>query len=135
MTTMIASLALAAALVQNAPAAAPQRFDYLVRADFFAGIAGDEARMKRAIDLCEKLLAENPNHAEALVWHGASLLGQAGTAFQKGDAATGRPLFDRGLAEMNRAVALSPDNPGVLIPRAAVLFEATRTMPAEMARP
>ena len=57
----------------QAPAAGQQRFDYLVRADFFAGIAGDEARMKKAQDLCEKTLAEHPTHPEALVWHGAIL--------------------------------------------------------------
>jgi hypothetical protein len=36
---------------------------------------------------------------------------------------------------MNDAVLLAPDNPGVLIPRAAVLFEATRGMPPDMGRP
>ena len=33
---------------------ANQRFDYLVRADFFAGFAGDEARLKKAMDACEQ---------------------------------------------------------------------------------
>jgi tetratricopeptide (TPR) repeat protein len=137
MTVIALLVAVALSGAQSAAPASspPQRFDYLVRADFFAGLGGDEARMRRAMDLCEKMLTENPNHAEALVWHGAGLLSQAGAAFQKGDAANGRPLFDRGIAEMNRAVVLAPDNPGVLIPRAAVLFEATRTMPAEIARP
>ena len=123
--------------VQAAPLAhAPaERFDYLVRADFFAGVAGNEARLKKAIDLCEQTLADNPKHAEAMVWHGAATLVLAGQAFQKGDMATGGPLFERGLKEMNDAVALAPDNPGVLIPRAAVLFEATRNMPPDMARP
>lgn len=135
MTMIVASLALAALLLQNAPAAAPQRFDYLVRADFFAGLAGDEARMKRAIDLCEKTLAENPRHVEALVWHGAGLLGQARVAFQKGDMTTGGPLFDRAIKEMNEAMTLAPDNPAVLIPRGAVLLEATRFMPPDIGRP
>jgi tetratricopeptide (TPR) repeat protein len=136
MTAIVLVLALATTEWQ-APqnTAAPQRFDYLVRADFFAGIAGDEARMKKAMDLCEKVLAENPNHAEALVWHGAGLFGQAGAAFQKGDPTNGRTLFDRGITEMNRAVTLAPDDPGVLITRAAVLLEGTRAMPLETARP
>jgi tetratricopeptide (TPR) repeat protein len=135
MTMITVSLALAALLVQSTPATAPQRFDYLVRADFFAGVAGDDARLAKAIELCERTLADNPNHAEAMVWHGASLLVRSGQAFQKGDMTTGGPLFDRGIKEMNEAVALTPDNPGVLIPRAAVLFEATRAMPPDMARP
>jgi tetratricopeptide (TPR) repeat protein len=134
MMTLMTALALSGILAQNAPAA-PQRFDYLVRADFFAGAAGDQARLDKVIEVCEHALAENPKHAEAMVWHGAAILVRAGQAFQKGDSATGAPTFDRGMKEMNDAAALAPDNPGVLIPRAAVLFEATRGMPAQMARP
>jgi len=129
------AIVLAAAQVAAATPSRTDRFDYLVRADFFAGIAGDTARLDKAIDLCERTLAENPKHAEAMVWHGAGLLVRAGQAFQKGDMATGGPLYDRGLKEMNEAVALAPDNPGVLIPRGATLFEATRGMPPDMARP
>ena len=131
MIWIVVSLALAA---QN-PAPASQRFDYLVRADFFAGVAGDEARLDKAIELCEHALEKNPAHAEALVWHGAGLLVRASRAFQKGDGATGGPLFARGLKEMADAVTLAPDNPGVLIPRAAVLLEATKGMPPDMGRP
>jgi tetratricopeptide (TPR) repeat protein len=121
-------------LLQHAPSA-QQRFDYLVRADFFAGAAGDEARLAHVVELCEKALEENPNRFEARVWHGAALMVRAGRAFQTGDVAAGGPLFDRGMKEMNEALALAPDNLGVLIPRAAVLFEATRNMPPDMARP
>jgi tetratricopeptide (TPR) repeat protein len=126
------------AILTGSPAQQPpanQRFDYLVRADFFAGAAGDEARLARAMELCERTLADNPRHPEAMVWHGAGLLVRAGQAFQKGDIANGGPLFERGIAQMNEAVTLAPDSPGVLIPRAATLFEATRGMPPEMARP
>ena len=44
------------------------RFDELVRADFFAGVAGDAAAMDRAMRLIEETLAKNPRHPEALVW-------------------------------------------------------------------
>ncbi|HYM21622.1 MAG TPA: tetratricopeptide repeat protein [Vicinamibacterales bacterium] len=133
-------LSLAAALTvgqtsQTAPRPAAQRFDYLVRADFFAGAAGDDTRLQRVIDVCERALAENPKHAEAMVWHGAAMLVRGGMAFQKGDPAAGMPLFGRGIKEMNDAVGLAPDNPGVRIPRGAVLIEATKTMPPEQARP
>ena len=134
MMLMMWIVALAVSAPQ-APAAPQPRFDYQVRGDFFAGIAGDEARLTRAIELCERTLEQNPKHPEALVWHGAGMLVRAGQAFQKGDMGTGGPLFDRGLKEMNEAVVLAPDNPGVLIPRAATLFEATRGMPPDMARP
>lgn len=130
--TWLLSFVLAAA---QATSAAPQRFDYLVRADFFAGVAGDEARLQQAIDLCERTLAENPKHAEALVWHGAGLLVRSGQVFATGDMANGGALFGRGLKEMDDAVALAADNPGVLIPRAAVLLEATKGMPPDAGRP
>ena len=132
---VITFLIAAVVMAQAAAPAAEQRFDYVVRADFFAGVAGDETRLKKAMDTCERTLAENPKHPEALVWHGAGLLVQSGQAFQKGDMATGGQLWQRGLAEMNEAAALAPDTPGVLIPRAATLFEATRNMPPAAARP
>ncbi|MBI3494041.1 MAG: hypothetical protein HY047_20025, partial [Acidobacteria bacterium] len=134
MTLITWLLAFVLAAAQTAPAAT-QRFDYLVRADFFAGVAGNDARLQQAMDLCERTLAENPKHAEALVWHGAGLLVRAGQAFGKGDMANGGSLFGRALKEMDDAVALAADNPGVLIPRAAVLLEATKNMPPETARP
>jgi tetratricopeptide (TPR) repeat protein len=116
-------------------AQAPARFDMQVRTDFFAGFAGDSARMARAMDVCERALADNPRHAEALVWHGSGLTFQAGMAFQKGDAQAGMELFARGTREMDDAVALAPDNVGVRIPRGALLFQATRNMPPAMAKP
>jgi len=131
--TWLMSAAAALAFAQDAPK--PQRFDYLVRADFFAGMAGDETRLQKVVDVCERALAQNPRHPEAMVWHGAAAIVRAAQAFRKGDAAAGQPLFERGVTEMTTAVAIAPDNPGVLIPRGAVLFEATRSMPPGAARP
>lgn len=104
----------------------PERFDFLVRADFFAGYAGDQAALERGMKACEDALAKNPNHAEALVWRGGGLVFLAGQAFQKGDIRKGVELWDRGLKEMDRAVELGPVNVGVLIPRGASLLTASR---------
>jgi hypothetical protein len=141
--TLIVNLALNAgqflvSTVAAAPQAAPtasERFDMLVRSDFFAGFAGDRDRLARAMAACERQLSENPSHAEAMVWHGAGLLFQAGEAFQTGDAARGGELWSRGLAEMSRAVALEPDKVGVRIPRGAVLLQASRNLPDDRQRP
>src|SRR5262245_58677950 len=103
-----------------------ERFDFLVRGDFFAGMAGDQAKFDRAMKVCEDALAKNPNHAEALVWHGGGLVWMSSLAFQKGDVRKGIELWDRGLKEMDRAVELQPGNIGVLIPRGAVLLPASR---------
>jgi len=109
-------------------APAQERFDYVVRDDFFAGLRGDSARLARAMKVCEDLLAKNPRHAEALVWHGAALLIQAGQAFQRGEAETARALSNRGVGEMEAAVAMAPADPGVLVPRGAVLSAAARNV-------
>jgi hypothetical protein len=125
-------VALAIAAAAQAP---PPRFDMVVRADFFAGFGGDEARLARGMEECERTLAASPNHAEAMVWHGSGLAYQGGMAFLRGDGQAGLELWNRGLAEMDRAVALEPDDVGVRIPRGAMLLQATRNMPPPMAKP
>lgn len=128
-------------LLSLATALAPEQasadtWDYAtVRADLFAGLGGDAARFTRAMEACERTLAREPKHPEALVWHGSGLFFQAGQAFQSGDMAKGGPMWERGLAEMNEAVALAPNSLAVVIPRGAVLLQAARVAPAPMAQP
>lgn len=124
-----------AAAIATAAQAPPARFDMVVRADFFAGFGGDQTRLARGMEECERTLASTPNHAEALVWHGSGLTFQGGMAFQRGDAQAGLELWTRGLAEMDRAVALEPDNVAVRIPRGAMLLQVTRNMQPAMAKP
>ncbi len=126
-----------AAAQEKKPAQAPaqssaqtgERFDMLVRQDFFAGMAGDTARLDKGMKACEAVLAKNPQHPEALVWHGSGLQFQAGKAFQQGDMQKGGALRQQGRDEMDRAVKLDPDNVAVLIPRAAALFSAAQHVP------
>lgn len=101
--------------------AAP-RFDSLVRDDFFAGMMGDTARLDRGMKFCEEILAANPKHADALVWHGGGLLARAAQAYAKGDTSAGDSLWKRGLKEMNDAATLEPDNIRVKIGRSATLI-------------
>ncbi len=103
------------------PKAAP-RFDALVRDDFFAGMMGDTARLERGMKFTEEILATNPKHADALVWHGGGLLARAAQSYAKGDASAGDSLWNRGLKEMNDAVAFEPNNMGVKIGRSATLI-------------
>ena len=116
-----------------APAPAPEprdeRFDFKVRQDFFDGMRGDAAALDRAQKLCEDTLARNPNHAEALVWHGAALAGRSAQAFARGDRDTGIALYMKGVAEMDRAVSLAPQSPGVRIPRGAVMLAMAPHVP------
>jgi tetratricopeptide (TPR) repeat protein len=112
---------------QTAPSA--NRFDHLVREDFFAGLAGDREALARAIKTCEDALARNPKHAEAMVWHGCGIAFLAGEHYRKGDYQKGGQMWEQGMKEVGAAVALDPDNVGVLIPRGAFLIEATRYIP------
>jgi tetratricopeptide (TPR) repeat protein len=130
--TMILSLWPQAPQTPAPPAGA--RFDMLVRADFFAGFAGNAERLAKGMETCERVLAGNPAHAEALVWHGAGLAFSAGMAFQKGDMKSGGELWQRGMEEMDKAVALAPDSVAVLIPRGALLLQASHNMPPETGR-
>jgi len=93
------------------------RFDMLVRADFFAGFSGDAARLARGMETCQRVLSDNPRHAEAMVWHGSGLIFEAGSAFASHDEARGIQLWAKGLREVDEAVTLAPNDVGVLIPR------------------
>lgn len=112
------------------------RFDYRVRNDFFAGFSGNAAALEKGMKICEDALIADPHNAEALVWHGSGLFYESGQAFQKGDMQKGGELWARGLKEMDDAVAMAPDQLGVIIARGAVLLTASRFVPdPDMARP
>jgi len=112
-----------------APSPGQERLELKVRADFFAGLEGDAAAFARAMKTCDDVLAIRPDDAEALVWRGAGRLWEAGVAYRKGDFQNGRALWDRALAEMDRAVAVAPDAIGVRIPRGAALLGAAPHVP------
>ena len=112
-----------------------ERFDLKVRTYFFAGFSGDAESLATGMKMCEEELAANPKSAEALVWHGSGLYYQAGQAFQKGDQQHGMEWYQRGMKEMDEAVAIAPDSIGVRIPRGAVLLTGSRFMSPEMAKP
>jgi tetratricopeptide (TPR) repeat protein len=122
----------ASASAPAAPAAPEkeERFDLVVRDDFFAGLLEqDTAALARAMKVCEERLARDPKHAEAMVWHGGGLVMRAGNAFRAGDRASGGKLWEQGMAEMDRAVELEPENVGTRIPRGAVLLAAAPFVP------
>lgn len=98
-----------------------ERFDAIVRGDFFAGMMGDDARLDRGMKFCEEILSKNPKHAEALVWHGGGLLARASRAYARGDSRLGDGLWERGLKEMDEAVALAPGHMGIKIGRSATI--------------
>jgi hypothetical protein len=110
------------ALLVSLGVLAQQRFDFKVREDVFAGMDGDQAALDRALKLIEETLKADPDHAEAQVWRGDVRLFQAAQAFQRGAMAEGQSLVTQGIADMDRAVALAPDNIAVRVPRATGLL-------------
>jgi len=105
---------------------AQDRFDYQVRDDMFRAFGGNEAAFKSAMATIEEKLKEQPDHGEALVWRGAGRTWMAGRVLESGDTAGARAMAAAGMADMDRALALEPNNIGVLIPRAAVLLAMAR---------
>ncbi|HEX5432403.1 MAG TPA: hypothetical protein VFW83_10580 [Bryobacteraceae bacterium] len=104
-----------------------------MRNEVFAGLAGNMDALKRAIDTCEKALAQNPNDAEALVWHGIALLTQSGQTGEP-DMQKRAAFFQKGTSEMDRAVQLEPDNLAVRIPRGSALRLAAPRLPESLNR-
>jgi hypothetical protein len=123
---MRAILLLLLVFTMSLGALAQQRFDFKVREDMFAGMDGDPVAFDRAMKLIADTLAREPDHAEALVWRGDGRLFMAGQAFQRGDFASGQKLFTEGLADMERAVALAPNDIAVRVPRASGLLPYAR---------
>jgi hypothetical protein len=129
MRVVLAAIGFALSLTASFAQEPSARFDLLVREDMFAGFFdGDEEAFDRAMALCERRLAANPNDPEPLVWHGAGLMFRGGRAFMAGGREQGIAFTRQGLDEMNRAVALAPDSLGVLIPRGAMLLSAANGM-------
>jgi hypothetical protein len=127
---------IAATAALSASAFAAGHFDDKVRADFFAGIAGDQAALQRGMAAAEDAIANEPQFAaEAKSWHGTGLLVLSGQQFKQGDIIAGTDLWMRANREMEEAGHMQPDNPAVLIPRAAAWLAASRSAPSFMAAP
>jgi tetratricopeptide (TPR) repeat protein len=99
-----------------------------VMADLFSGLGGNAGALQRGLDFTVSILAANPNHAQALAWHGASTLYYSSTSPDL--AALDRiGLFQRATKEMDSAVGIAPDDVRVRMARGAVLRMLTPTMP------
>lgn len=93
--------------------------------DFIAGFNGDAEAMQRAMTAAKRRLAERPDSPVLMAWLGAATAFSSGEAFQRGDAAEGIRRWTSGNSQMNQAVELAPDNPGVRLIRGKSLLEST----------
>ncbi|HVG72345.1 MAG TPA: hypothetical protein VM819_15630 [Vicinamibacterales bacterium] len=125
-----------AAAASDAPAAGPAApseptgpsLPAQVMADLFSGIGGNAGALQRGLDFTVSVLAANPNHAQALAWHGAATLYYSAT---NADLSTldRIGLFQRATKEMDSAVGIAPDDVRVRMARGVVLRLLTPTMP------
>ena len=101
-----------------------------MRDDLFAAMAGKPERLQPILDASGKILASNPNHGQALLWHGvATLAGFFGEA-QKGNWQAAMPAFAKAEDEMDRAVSLAPNDLEVRVIRAVMYAPASRALPS-----
>src|SRR5579862_5321641 len=84
-----AALALFIGSALGASPVSQQRFDSLVRDDFFAGLGGDTKRFEQAMKTIDDALKESPDNPKVAVWHGAGLYFQSASAFARNDVETG----------------------------------------------
>ena len=119
-------LAMLAGLMLATPVTAQeeQRFDEKVRELFFAGFAGNQDALRRGMAMCEETLADDPDHPGALVWQASGWFYESSFVFAQGDMEAGMTLYNKSVAQFDRAVALAPDSLQTLIPRAAVHLSA-----------
>jgi len=106
-----------------------------MRNDLFSAMTGNADGLKRINEASSKVLAQNPDHAQALLWHGSATLAGFFMEAQKGNAQSAMASFQKGTAEMDRAVSLAPDDLEVRIMRGVLYAPASRQMPPPFAEP
>ena len=112
-----------------AAVAAAQGFDFeRVRGDFFAGVAGDAAAMRRGMATAKAALDADPKNAQAMVIHGFGTVLSAVPEIQKGNMAA-FPTMQLGFDQLDEAVRLAPEDGLVRALRGIMMQQATRQMP------
>ena len=129
---MKAKLVLVVLLTTGALLAQTRLDSNQMRNDLFAAMAGNTDALKRILDASQKMLAQNPDHAQALVWQGAATISSFFMEAQKGNARA--LVFQKGAADMDRAVALAPDDIEVRIMRSVLYAPASRQFPPPLAQ-
>ena len=99
------------------------------RKKFFAVFAGKTGEFEQGMSELDALLAKNPKDARALVWHGNGLMVRAGLLRFKGKSEEGHKVLLNSKIELDKAVALDPDNVNILAMRAVTLHIAGQYWP------
>lgn len=107
------------------------KFDSELAADFSRGMSGDAVSLERATQRAGKILAANPQDAQALVWLGSATLARSGQFFMAGNFAEGSKNWKEGRREMDEAAALDGANIEVLMTRGTTYLTASKQFPVK----
>jgi len=131
----VAREAPAANAAKSAPAETEEFVPAAVRLEFFEGFqGGDEAKLEHVQKVCERTLARDPHHPEALVWHGFLLLVRSGQSLRRGDRDQGLLLRSRALRELDEGAALKPNGISARAPHGVAMFTLALDLPVPQAR-
>jgi len=101
------------------------------RAEFFAVFRGDVKRFENAFAEIEALVKKDPKDARAMVWLGNGQTVRAGLGYLQKKPDEARPLMVLSRQTLDRAVALSPEDPNIYMMRAATLYVQGMVAPPE----
>ena len=106
-----------------------------MRLDLFALLTGDKAAEQRLLTMTSSALERDPDHAQALAWHGATLIatGMLGLGAPNADPQAARQRFGQGIRETDRAVMLAPDDTEIRSVRGVLMQVLSRQLPPEYA--
>ena len=103
-----------------------------MRDDLFAALAGNGAAANRILEGSNKILASEPDNAEALLWHGVGTMTSFFLDAKEGNAQAAWPKLLKATSEMDRAVELAPDDIEVRVMRAVLYAPASRNLPPSL---
>jgi tetratricopeptide (TPR) repeat protein len=101
------------------------------RAKFFAVFRGDFVTFNKAYADIREMVRKNPKDARAMVWLGNGHTVQAGVLRGQGKAEEAEKLLVESRKVLDKAVALSPEDPNIYMMRAATLYIQGQYWPAE----
>lgn len=100
----------------------------------FQALSGDPDAARSEFEASKRAVEADPDNADALAERG--MLGaMVGSITMQTDPAAGQAIFMAALEDLDRAVAMSPDNPKIRVIRGIVMQQATYSVPDAMAGP
>lgn len=102
------------------------------RREFFAVFRGDVPRFERAMAEIEAMVKKNPKDARAMVWLGNGQTVRAGLLLVQGKRDEAKPLLEESRRTIDKAVALSPEDPNIYMMRATTIYVQGMVAPADL---